>query len=116
MTDLKNNTEFSGYNSTSPQVLWLWEVLDSFDSSERAEFLQFVTGSSKVPLDGFKGLIGMRGPQKFTVAKIKSEDFMRLPTGHTCFNQIDLPEYPSKEILHERLLLAIKETKGFGFA
>lgn len=32
------------------------------------------------------------------------------------FNQIDLPEYPSKEILHERVLTAIKETKGFGFA
>lgn len=32
------------------------------------------------------------------------------------FNQIDLPEYPSKEIMHERLLTAIKETKGFGFA
>ena len=32
------------------------------------------------------------------------------------FNQIDIPEYPSKEIMHERLLVAIKETKGFGFA
>jgi len=41
---------------------------------------------------------------------------MRLPSGHTCFNQLDLPEYPSKELLHERLLIAIKETKGFGFA
>jgi hypothetical protein len=97
-------------------VLWLWEVLEVLDNSERAEFLQFVTGSSKVPLDGFKGLIGMRGPQKFTISKIKSDDIMRLPSGHTCFNQLDLPEYPSKEILHERLLLAIKETKGFGFA
>jgi len=32
------------------------------------------------------------------------------------FNQIDIPEYPSKEIMHERMLTAIKETKGFGFA
>lgn len=32
------------------------------------------------------------------------------------FNQIDIPEYPAKEIMHERLLTAIKETKGFGFA
>jgi len=41
---------------------------------------------------------------------------MRLPQGHTCFNQLDLPEYPSKEILNERLMWAIKETAGFGFA
>lgn len=51
-----------GYNAHSDQVKWLWEVLESLENSERAEFLQFVTGSSKVPLDGFKGLIGMRGP------------------------------------------------------
>lgn len=62
MADLKANTDYSGYNANSPQVLWLWEVLEVLDNSERAEFLQFVTGSSKVPLDGFKGLIGMRGP------------------------------------------------------
>lgn len=117
INDLKQNTEYvSGYNANSPQVIWLWEILETFENSERAEFLQFVTGSSKVPLDGFKGLMGMRGPQKFTIAKIKSDDILRLPSGHTCFNQIDLPEYPSKEIMHERLLTAIKETKGFGFA
>ncbi|TNV74568.1 hypothetical protein FGO68_gene5813 [Halteria grandinella] len=116
LEDLKANTEFSGYSHSSPQVQWLWEVLEVFESAERAEFLQFVTGSSKVPVEGFKGLIGMRGPQKFTIAKIKTDDIMRLPSGHTCFNQLDLPEYPSKELLHERLLIAIKETKGFGFA
>ena len=62
MADLKANTEYSGYQASSPQVQWLWEVLEQLENSERAEFLQFVTGSSKVPLDGFKGLIGMRGP------------------------------------------------------
>ncbi len=61
----------------------MFEVLESFDNSERAEFLQFVTGSSKVPLDGFKGLIGMRGPQLMTIAKVKTDDINRLPSGHT---------------------------------
>ena len=83
MNDLKVNTEYNGYTSTSPQVLWLWEVLETLDQSERAQFLQFVTGSSKVPLDGFKGLMGMRGPQRFQIAKIRSDDIMRLPSGHT---------------------------------
>jgi hypothetical protein len=81
--DLKQNTEYMGYQGNSPQVQWLWEVLESFENSERAEFLQFVTGSSKVPLDGFRGLMGMRGPQKFTIAKIKTDDILRLPSGHT---------------------------------
>jgi len=41
---------------------------------------------------------------------------MRLPQGHTCFNQLDLPEYPTKEVLRERLMWAIQETSGFAFA
>ena len=32
------------------------------------------------------------------------------------FNQFDLPEYPTFEILNEKVLYAIKETVGFGFA
>jgi len=60
--DLKVNTEFAGFNPNDPQVLWLWEILEVMDNEERAKFLQFVTGSSKVPIEGFKGLQGMRGP------------------------------------------------------
>lgn len=38
----------------------------------------------------------------------------RLPTSHTCFNVLLLPEYNSKEKLRERLLKAITYAKGFG--
>lgn len=38
----------------------------------------------------------------------------RLPTSHTCFNVLLLPEYSSKEKLRERLLKAITYAKGFG--
>jgi E3 ubiquitin-protein ligase HUWE1 len=62
-------------------------------------------------------LKGMHGPEKFQIYRsAASNDPMRLPVAHTCFNQLDLPEYPSKEVLYERLLWAIKETAGFGFA
>lgn len=33
---------------------------------------------------------------------------------HTCFNRLDLPPYPSPEILLEKLLLAIEESSTFG--
>lgn len=38
----------------------------------------------------------------------------RLPTAHTCFNVLLLPEYSTKEKLQERLLKAINYSKGFG--
>lgn len=115
VTDLKANTEYHNYTKDSPVIKWLWEILHEFSQEERAEFLQFVTGSSKVPLDGFKALPGMGGVHKFQIHKSFS-DTSRLPTAHTCMNQLDLPEYTSKEILYARLKLAISEGKeGFGF-
>jgi E3 ubiquitin-protein ligase HUWE1 len=62
--DLKENVEYSNYNAESKTIIWLWELLQSYDKSKRAAFLQFVTGCSKVPLSGFKDLRGMSGPQK----------------------------------------------------
>ena len=78
--------------------------------------MQFVTGSSKVPLEGFSALQGIGGINKFKISKVFDKNYDRLPTAHTCTNQLDLPEYPNKEILYERLRLAIKEGKNsFGF-
>lgn len=113
--DLKNNTEYHNYTKDSPVIVWLWELLYEFSHEERAEFMQFVTGSSKVPLEGFKALPGMSGVQKFQIHKsFTGPD--RLPTAHTCMNQIDLPDYPTKEILRDRIKLTITEGKeGFGF-
>lgn len=35
----------------------------------RARLLQFVTGTSRVPMNGFKELYGSNGPQMFTIEK-----------------------------------------------
>uniref|UniRef100_A0A671R759 HECT-type E3 ubiquitin transferase n=1 Tax=Sinocyclocheilus anshuiensis TaxID=1608454 RepID=A0A671R759_9TELE len=43
-----------------------------------------------------------------------SPPMVRLPTSHTCFNVLLLPEYSTKEKLRERLLKAITYAKGFG--
>ena len=115
--DWKNNTIYENYTEESDVVKFFWEIIESFDNDERAEFLQFVTGSSKVPLEGFSALQGIGGINKFKISKVFDKNFDRLPTAHTCTNQLDLPEYPNKEILYERLRLAIKEGKNsFGFA
>lgn len=38
----------------------------------------------------------------------------RLPTAHTCFNHLLLPQYATCDILRERLGLAIENAEGFG--
>ena len=37
---------------------WFWEIVESYSDEMRARLLQFVTGSSRVPLQGFKALQG----------------------------------------------------------
>lgn len=114
--DLKAHTNYTHYKSSDAIISWFWEALYSFTQEERALFVQFVTGTSKVPLEGFNALEGMRGPQHFNIHKafISASS---LPTAHTCFNQLDLPEYESSTQLKERLLLALREgSVGFGFA
>ncbi|XP_050313082.1 E3 ubiquitin-protein ligase HUWE1 isoform X3 [Anthonomus grandis grandis] len=114
--DLKANTEYHKYLSNSLQIQWFWRALRSFDQADRAKFLQFVTGTSKVPLQGFGALEGMNGVQKFQIHRDdRSTD--RLPSAHTCFNQLDLPVYETYDKLRAYLLKAIHEcSEGFGFA
>ncbi|XWS24002.1 hypothetical protein CRYUN_Cryun28dG0063800 [Craigia yunnanensis] len=115
LDDMRANTEYSGYSAASAVIQWFWEVVQGFSKEDKARLLQFVTGTSKVPLEGFSALQGISGSQKFQIHKAYGSPD-HLPSAHTCFNQLDLPEYPSKENLEERLLLAIHEAnEGFGF-
>lgn len=113
--DWRINTEYHNYSPGSAQIKWFWRAVRSFDAEERAKLLQFVTGTSKVPLNGFSKLEGMNGIAKFNIHRnYGSKD--RLPSSHTCFNQLDLPEYESYETLKGALLTAITEGReGFGF-
>ncbi|KAK9005222.1 hypothetical protein V6N11_042666 [Hibiscus sabdariffa] len=91
LDDLKANTEYTGYTAASPVIQWFWDVVKAFSKEDMARLLQFVTGTSKVPLEGFKALQGISGPQKFQIHKAFGAP-ERLPSAHTCFNQLDLPE------------------------
>ena len=100
--DWKNKTEYENYNEESQIIKYFWEIIESFDNDETAQFLQFVTGCSKVPLEGFSTLQGIGLINKFKISKVFDKNLEILPTAHTYTNQLDLPEYPNKEILYER--------------
>ncbi|KAL7640296.1 UNVERIFIED_CONTAM: hypothetical protein RMT77_009710 [Armadillidium vulgare] len=105
--ELRKSTEYDGgYNASSPIISWFWELVDKLGSEEKKQLLQFVTGSARVPVGGLARL-------KFTIAR-NGPDTERLPTAHTCFNVLLLPEYSSKEKLNDRLMKAIKYAEGFG--
>ncbi|BFZ57287.1 E3 ubiquitin-protein ligase tom1 [Savitreella phatthalungensis] len=114
--DWRNNTEYQNYTASAAQIQWFWRCVRGMDDEERARLLQFCTGSARLPIEGFAHLEGMHGVQRFNIHRAYGQA-NRLPQSHTCFNQLDLPEYESYEQLKQALMTAISEgNEGFGFA
>ncbi|XP_047516489.1 E3 ubiquitin-protein ligase NEDD4 isoform X5 [Pieris napi] len=110
--DWRANTLYKGdYHANHLVVQWFWRVVLSFSNEMRSRLLQFVTGTSRVPMNGFKELYGSNGPQLFTIEKWGSPE--NYPRAHTCFNRIDLPPYETYQQLREKLIKAIEGSQGF---
>ncbi|XP_068897368.1 E3 ubiquitin-protein ligase HECW2 isoform X4 [Tenebrio molitor] len=113
LVDWRHNTEYrGGYHDQHPVVVWFWQAIERFTNEQRLRLLQFVTGTSSIPFEGFSALRGSIGPRKFCIEKWGKPN--SLPRAHTCFNRLDLPPYPTSEVLYEKLLLAVEETNTFG--
>jgi len=105
--ELESSTEYDGgFDKDTPAVKWFWELIHSMSLDDKRRLLQFTTGSDRIPIGGLaklKLIITRNGP-----------DSDRLPSAHTCFNVLLLPEYKDKEKLFNLTYKAIKECKGFG--
>lgn len=110
--DWKRFTDYRGFSEQDDVVKWFWDCVQRWPAEQRSRLLQFATGTSRIPVNGFKDLQGSDGPRRFTIEK--SGEINHLPKSHTCFNRIDLPPYPSPEVLENKLVLAIEEGMRFG--
>jgi len=109
--DWEKHTVYFGYRNDSEQIIWFWRVVRALSQEDLCRLLQFTTGSSRVPPDGFQSLRG--AGNTIQLFSIQYENSNRLPSAHTCFNQIVLPHYKSEKQLQEMLLTAISEGAGF---
>ncbi|XP_053322064.1 E3 ubiquitin-protein ligase HECW1 [Spea bombifrons] len=113
LIDWRNNTEYrGGYHDGHIVIRWFWAAVERFNNEQRLRLLQFVTGTSSVPYEGFAALRGSNGLRRFCIEKWGK--ITSLPRAHTCFNRLDLPPYSSYSMLHEKLLIAVEETSTFG--
>jgi len=95
-----------GFTEESRAIQFFWEVIHEMAMEEQKSFLKFVSGSDRAPIDGLSSMT-------FIISK-SGGDTDRLPSAHTCFNHMLLPDYPSKEIMKQKILIAIQESEGFG--
>lgn len=112
VNDWKAHSAYKGeYNPNHPVIIHFWKAVYSLNNEMRARLLQFVTGTSRVPMNGFRSLYGSNGPQLFTIEKVGNTN--QLPRAHTCFNRLDLPPYNDYHELRRKLLVAVENTQGF---
>uniref|UniRef100_A0A8C1JXG0 HECT-type E3 ubiquitin transferase n=1 Tax=Cyprinus carpio TaxID=7962 RepID=A0A8C1JXG0_CYPCA len=113
LADWRSHTEYrGGYHDNHIVIRWFWAAVERFNNEQRLRLLQFVTGTSSIPYEGFASLRGSNGPRRFCVEKWGK--VTSLPRAHTCFNRLDLPPYPSFSMLYEKMLTAVEETSTFG--
>jgi hypothetical protein len=105
--DLKKGATYQdGYTENSTAVGMFWDVVLEFDENQKKSFLKFISGSDRCPIDGLSQL-------GLVISKNTDEDD-RLPSAHTCFNHILLPEYSTLDIMKTRIIFAMEQTEGFG--
>jgi len=106
-SDMKEYCKYEGgYCKTSDIIKWLWEILEELEDYQKSSFLFFLSGSVKIPYGGFKNV-----DCSIKKATLGTDS---LPLAHTCFYELELPEYESKEKLKEKLFMAMFEgSTGF---
>ena len=88
-------------------IKWFWDiVLNDFNDDQRKALLAFTTGSDRAPITGLEDVEFILG--------LEGEDDEKLPTSHTCFNQLLFQKYSSKEVLKVKLTMAVENCLGFG--
>ena len=83
---MRRNAHYDGFAEDSTYIEAVWQLLLSFDATQKKRFLSFVTGSDLAPVGGLQEL-------QLVIQRNGGEPTERLPTAHTCFNLLLLPEY-----------------------
>lgn len=79
--DWKKHTDYRGYTESDEVVQNFWQTVRSWDGEQKSRLLQFTTGTSRIPVNGFKDLQGSDGPRRFTIEK--AGEVGNLPKAHT---------------------------------
>lgn len=110
-----------GYNHDSKAVQHLFQIMCSFDAEEQRLFLQFITGSPRLPIGGLRSLVPpltivrKSADSSASVSNSKAGSSSAtspdqyLPSVMTCVNYLKLPDYSSMDVMKTKLLQAMRD-------
>ncbi len=104
--ELEKSARYVGCSPSEEHIKWFWEIVHGMTQEEKKKFLMFTSGSDRSPLRGLSQLA-------FTITGTGLDD-TRLPSAHTCFNDLILPKYSTKDLMRTKLMQALENYEGFG--
>eukprot|EP00466_Bigelowiella_natans_P017878 jgi/Bigna1/39167/e_gw1.30.46.1 len=104
--DLDGLEDSPNIATQTPVVQFFWQCFRTLSQEQKKRLLTFVTGSDRVPISGVSGLK--------MIIQSGGNNEANLPSAHTCFNTLILPQYKTYEKLREKLLLTLEYAEGFG--
>lgn len=107
---LKTVTRYQNFTTEDPEselvVRWFWKWAENLEEEKQKKLLRFITGSDRIPATGISNMnfkITFSGP-----------DCDRFPVSHTCFNELCVYGYSSRQKFIDKIVMAMNESEGFG--
>ncbi|XP_014518108.1 E3 ubiquitin-protein ligase UPL5 [Vigna radiata var. radiata] len=110
--DWKAHTVYKGYKESDCQISWFWEIVGRMSAQQRRVLLLFWTSVKYLPVEGFRGL-----SSPLSICRT-AEPSNRLPSSHTCFHRLFLPEYSSIAVMEDHFGVITQEhiASSFGLS
>jgi hypothetical protein len=110
VAEFRRHCHYTGGRSREDRTVQLFfEAIEKWSGADLAKLLQFMTGSSQLPVTGFRGFEESGHP----ISLSRTPPFMDMPFAHTCSYQLDLPDCQTVEQMDQILMLAIRTYNGF---
>ncbi|XP_026450540.1 E3 ubiquitin-protein ligase UPL5-like [Papaver somniferum] len=107
--DWKAHTDYNDYDELDDPICWFWKVVEGMSAEQQRGLLYFWTSVRYLSVKGFSSL-----ESRLCICKTSSSPF-HLPSSHTCVYSLDLPHYPSLDVMEERLLLICRDYACYSF-
>ena len=104
--DWVKSTIYCGYKIYDVVIQWFWTCVRSWAAERRSKLLRFVTGTTRIPVNGFDDPQGPYAPLDCIIDKAGDPRYM--PKSHASINCIDLPPYEDYATLEHKLTLAVE--------
>ena len=112
---LKRTCDYDGLSKTDPRVTFFWAAFERFTEQQRRDFLSYTWGRTRLLPAAL--MERSRGSDyaclKLSPGESGDNADLALPIVHTCFFQMELPNYSSADIAYERILYAIDMCGGY---